>query len=138
MSAVPRPADTTQAARDLVTTYLRTMEKRDLVAARAMHAPGFSMLFPGGKRYDTLEQLIEGSKTRYRRALKTFDRLDVADNGDGSFAVYVFGTLYGELLDGEPYSGIRYVDRFTVRDGMLVDQMVWNDMAEVLGAKLKR
>ena len=27
-------------------------------------------------------------------------------------------------------------DRFTVADGRLVDQMVWNDMAEVLGAKL--
>ena len=39
--------------------------------------------------------------------------------------------------DGTPYSGIRFIDRFTVRDGKLVDQNVWNDMAEVLGAKLK-
>ena len=51
--------------------------------------------------------------------------------------IYCFGTLYGELLDGTPYSGIRFIDRFTVRDGKLVDQMVWNDMAEVLGPKLK-
>lgn len=34
------------------------------------------------------------------------------------------------------YAGIRFIDRFTVRDGKLVDQNVWNDMAEVLGAKL--
>jgi hypothetical protein len=38
---------------------------------------------------------------------------------------------------GEKYSGIRFIDRFTVRDGKLADQMVWNDMAEVLGEKLK-
>jgi hypothetical protein len=51
--------------------------------------------------------------------------------------MYCYGTLYGELLDGTPYSGIRFIDRFTVKDGKLVDQMVWNDMAEVLGAKLR-
>ena len=56
---------------------------------------------------------------------------------DGSAVVYCLGTLYGELLSGETYAGIRYIDRFTVRGGKLVDQMVWNDMAEVLGAKLK-
>ena len=33
-------------------------------------------------------------------------------------------------MDGTPYQNIRYVDRFTVRDGKIVDQMVWNDMAE--------
>jgi hypothetical protein len=47
--------------------------------------------------------------------------------------VYCFGTLHGELLDGSPYEGVRFIDRFTVRDGRLADQMVWNDMAEVLG-----
>ncbi len=41
-----------------------------------------------------------------------------------------------ELPDGSPYSGIRFIDRFTVRAGTLVDQNVWNDMAEVLGEKL--
>jgi hypothetical protein len=51
--------------------------------------------------------------------------------------VYCFGTLYGELLDGTPYSGIRFIDRFTVKDGKLVDQNVWNDMGEVLGAGRK-
>jgi hypothetical protein len=108
------------------------MERRDLATAKSFLAPGFHMLFPGGKRFDSLEQLVESAKTRYRSAKKTYERYEAA--GD---VMYCFGTLYGELLDGTPYSGIRVIDRFTVKDGRLVDQMVWNDMAEVLGPKLK-
>jgi len=115
-----------------VREYLGAMERRDLAKAKSFLAPGFHMLFPGGKRFDTLEQLVESAKGRYRSAKKTYERFDPFDGG-----VYCFGTLHGELLDGTPYSGVRFIDRFTVRDGKLVDQMVWNDMAEVLGAKLK-
>ena len=114
-----------------VRSYLDAMERRDLATAKSFLAPGFYMLFPGGKRFDSLEQLVESAKTRYRSAKKKYERYEAA--GD---VMYCFGTLYGELLDGTPYSGIRFIDRFTVRDGKLVDQMVWNDMAEVLGAKL--
>ena len=32
---------------------------------------------------------------------------------------------------------IRFIDRFTVAGGRLVDQMVWNDMGEVLGSKIR-
>jgi hypothetical protein len=120
------------AAERIVREYLDAMERRDLAAAKAFLAPGFWMLFPGGKRYESLEALVEGARGRYRSARKTYERFDTA--GD---VVYCYGTLYGELLSGEKYSGIRFIDRFTVRDGKLADQMVWNDMAEVLGEKLK-
>lgn len=119
-------------AEQVVREYLAAMERRDLAAAKAFLAPGFFMVFPGGARFDSLEQLVQSAKSRYRSARKTYERFDAFDGG-----VYCFGTLYGELLDGTPYSGVRFIDRFTVRDGKLVDQMVWNDMAEVLGAKLK-
>ena len=133
--------DPVQVVRD----YLAAMERRDLAAAGAMLAPGFVMTFPGGRRLETLEQLVESAKTRYRSARKTYERFDVAPDvdlgaasaGDASI-VYCFGTLHGELLSGEPYSGIRFIDRFTVAGGRLVDQQVWNDMAEVLGPKLGR
>lgn len=92
-------------AEEIVRQYLAAMERRDLAAARALLAPGFHMVFPGARRFDTLEALVE----------------------------WGFGTLNGELLDGSSYSGIRFIDRFTVRDGKLADQNVWNDMAEVLG-----
>ena len=121
--------DTAQLTRD----YLAAMERRDLAAAKAMLAPGFSMTFPGGKRFETLEALVEWAKPRYKRALKTYDRFDAAPQADGSSVVYCFGVLHGELNDGRPYAGVRFIDRFTVRDGKLADQMVWNDMGEVLG-----
>ena len=75
--------------------YLEAMERRDLAAARAMLAPGFHMVFPGGQRFDSLEALVEWARGRYHSARKTYDR-------------------------------------FTVREGRLVDQHVWNDMGEVL------
>ena len=112
---------------ETVRAYLDAMERRDLAAAKALLAPGFFMVFPGNKRFDALEQLVESAKGRYRSARKTYERYETA--GD---AVYCYGTLHGELLDGAPYSGIRFIDRFTVRDGKLADQNVWNDMAEVL------
>ena len=115
-----------------VRAYLDAMERRDLAAAKALLAPGFFMVFPGNKRFDALEQLVESAKGRYRSARKTYERYETA--GD---AVYCYGTLHGEMLDGAPYAGIRFIDRFTVRGGKLVDQNVWNDMAEVLGARLK-
>ena len=49
--------------------------------------------------------------------------------------VYCFGTLSGEWLDGTPFAGIRFIDRFTLRDGLLADQTVWNDMGEFRTAR---
>ncbi len=106
------------------------MERRDLAAAKAFLAPGFAMTFPGGAQMTSLEDLIEWSKTRYRRVEKTYERFDEVTDGDET-VVYCFGTLSGEWLDGAPFSGIRFIDRFTVKDGLFVEQMVWNDMGEV-------
>lgn len=123
--------DPAQVVRD----YLAAMERRDLAAAKAMLAPEFAMSFPGGVRLETLEQLVEWARPRYRSAKKTCERFDVAPTRDGAVVVYCFGTLHGELLSGVAFSGIRFIDRFTVAGGRLVDQMVWNDMAEVLGVR---
>ena len=127
-------SDPVQVVRD----YLAAMERRDLAAAGAMLAPGFTMTFPGGRRMQTLAQLVESAKARYRSARKEYERFDVAPDGETPAAsiVYCFGTLHGELLSGESYSGVRFIDRFTIAGGKLVDQRVWNDMAEVLRAKL--
>jgi len=118
---------------DLVRHYLATMERRDLAAAQAMLAPDFVMIFPGGKRFTQLSALVDWAKQRYRSALKEYERFDVTPTPEGGI-VYCYGTLHGELLDGTPYSGVRFIDRFTVAGGKLADQMVWNDMAEMLGA----
>ncbi|MGH8698091.1 MAG: DUF4440 domain-containing protein, partial [Burkholderiales bacterium] len=70
----------------IVRQYLDAMERRDLAAAKALLAPGFFMLFPGGKRYASLEALVEGARERYRSARKTYARFDTA--GD---VVYCYG-----------------------------------------------
>ena len=117
---------------DTVRSYLAAMERRDLAAARDHLAPGFQMIFPGGRRFDSLEALVEFAKGRYRSARKKYERFDTAGE-----VVYCFGLLSGERLDGTPYDGIRFIDRFTVRGGKLVDQQVWNDMAETLNGGKK-
>ena len=122
--------DSLKPATRLVRSYLDAMETRDLPKARAMLAPGFVMVFPGDIRLETLEALVEWSRPRYRFVRKSYERYDEAA-GDlpGESIVYCFGTLTGQWLDGRPFANIRFIDRFVVRDGLLVDQKVWNDMA---------
>lgn len=116
-----------------VRTFLETMEARDLARAKSMLAPGFAMIFPGDARFETLEELIAWAKPRYRWVKKRYDRFDEVPPAapGGESVVYCFGTLYGEWPDGDAFEGIRFIDRFTIRDGKLVDQKVWNDIAEV-------
>ena len=91
----------------------------------------FAMEFPGPVRMTSLAELIAWARGRYRVARKTYERFDEVPTDDGAI-VYCFGTLAGEWLDGTAFADIRFIDRFTVRNGLLADQRVWNDMAEHL------
>ena len=117
----------------LVQGYLAAMEARDLPRAQSMLAPGFTMQFPGPVTFTALAQLIEWAKPRYRFVNKTYQRFDAALAPEGA-VVYCFGTLAGEWPDGVAFAGIRFIDRFTVANGKLMDQTVWNDLAEVKSA----
>lgn len=119
---LPAPA---QVARD----YLEAMERRDLEGASAFLAEGFAMTFPGGATFSRPEELMEWATGRYRSIAKTYERFDEAPCAEGA-VVYCFGTLSGEWPDGTAFSGIRFIDRFTVAEGKLIDQRVWNDLAE--------
>ena len=116
---------------ELVKAFLETMEARDLAGAKAMLAPGFAMTFPGGARFSTLEELVAWARPRYQWVRKRYDRFDEVPGAAGEGAVYCHGTLHGVWPDGTPFEGIRFIDRFTIRDGKLADQLVWNDIAEV-------
>lgn len=120
----------------LVRAYLDAMEARDLPLARSKLGAGFSMLFPGAVKLDSLEALVEWSKPRYQFVRKTYERYDEGSSPDApeERIVYCFGTLSGRWLDGRDFAGIRFIDRFVVRNGQLVDQKVWNDMGEHRGA----
>ena len=119
---------TRKLATQTVRSYLDAMEAREIDKARALLAPGFFMIFPGGNRFTDLEGLVEWSRPRYQWVAKRYERYDEAPLDDAT-AVYCYGTLYGVWPDGEPFEGIRFIDRFTVKDGKLVDQLVWNDLA---------
>lgn len=113
----------------LVRAYLTAMEARDMDAARAMLADNFAMAFPGGVVFQSLEELTRWAATRYSAVQKSYEGFDELLTEEGA-VVYCHGTLSGESLAGERFSGIRFVDRFLVADGKLVAQSVWNDLAE--------
>lgn len=126
-SPAPARPDPAQIVKD----YLTAMEARELDAARAMLARGFSMTFPGTAPMHTLEQLIEWSKPRYKFVTKTYDGFDAMQGAGNAAIVYCRGTLQGEYHDGARFEGIRFIDRFEITDGKISKQDVWNDMAEV-------
>lgn len=112
----------------VVRAYLAAMEARDLPAARARLAPGFTMTFPGGVTMTRLEDLIAWSAQRYRGVKKSFERFDTLGG-----LVYCFGQLSGEWPDGTAFAGIRFIDRFEVSGGLILRQDVWNDLGEARG-----
>jgi phenylpyruvate tautomerase PptA (4-oxalocrotonate tautomerase family) len=125
----PPPAAAAQAV-----DYLRACEARDFEAAAAYLADGFQITVPGGATFAQPAELAAWGRDRYRKVTKTFERIDEAPGGDG-LVVFCQGTLAGEWADGTTFEGIRFVDRFTTRHGLLIDQTIWNDMGEVLRAR---
>ncbi len=120
---------TANAAAQIVQDYLAAMEARDLDTALGFLSDGFRMTFPGGETFTRPDQLMDWAKSRYRSVGKTYSGFDEIPSPDGA-VVYCFGTLHGTWLDGTAFEGIRFIDRFEVKDGKLTDQQVWNDMGE--------
>ncbi|SHH94171.1 nuclear transport factor 2 family protein [Marivita hallyeonensis] len=125
-----QPAPALPDPSTIVRDYLTSMEARDLEAAQSMLREDFQMVFPATDPMTRLSELIEWSKARYRSVKKTYDGFD-ALHGNGVAVVYARGTLHGEWLDGTPFDGIRFIDRFEISEGKIVRQDVWNDMGEV-------
>jgi 4-oxalocrotonate tautomerase family enzyme len=116
---------------DIVKTFLSAMEARDIEKAQTFLAPGFAMVFPGTAPMAALTELVEWARGRYRFVTKTYDAAEAFHCTDAKAdVVYVRGTLSGEWPDGTPFTNIRFIDRFEVRDGLILRQDVWNDIAE--------
>jgi hypothetical protein len=117
----------------IVRAYLAAMEARDFAQAGALLADGFRMCFPGGREFDSPEALSAWAAGRYRHVRKRFVGFDTLSRPGGAI-VYCRGMMDGEALDGSAITAVRFIDRFEVRDGLLVDQQVWNDLAEDIGS----
>ncbi|SFG87002.1 nuclear transport factor 2 family protein [Methylobacterium gossipiicola] len=125
--------DTNPAARDaaVVTAYLEASMVPDPEGAARYMAPGTPIVFTGGRVFTHPSAVTAFNAGRYAWVKKRMERLDVVPGGDVT-TVYSLGTLYGAWPDGTAFEGNRYVDRFTVRDGLIVAMEVWNDSAERL------
>ena len=133
MTDVTHDAATARDAAN-VTAYLEASMVPDPETAARYMAPGTQIVFTGARVFNHPSEVTAFNAGRYAWVKKRMERLDVVP-GDGVTTVYSLGTLYGAWPDGTPFEGNRYVDRFTVRDGLIVGMEVWNDSAERLLTK---
>jgi hypothetical protein len=118
-------------AAQLVEEYLRLLMIPDPVGARKYCAPRMEIRFTGDRRMHDPAECAAFNKARYKWVKKQFGPTHVAEGGTPEeTTVYQTGTLYGEWLDGTPFEGNRYVDRYVVSHGKIVKMEVWNDSAE--------
>jgi hypothetical protein len=118
---------------EIVEAYLDAHMIPDPVAASAFVAPEFAITFTGGRKMKEPAEASAFNARRYKWVKKRADRTEtVAGGSPEETVVYSLGTLYGEWLDGTSFEGNRYIDRFVVRHGKIIQQSVWNDSAEIL------
>ena len=128
-ATVAAPTDETAEAAHIVERFLvASMVPDPETAARDM-ADDVAITFTGGRKFKHPREATGFNAGRYKWVKKKMERTDVCP-GHGETIVYNTGTLYGEWPDGAPFEGNRYVDRFVVRGGKIVQMDVWNDSAE--------
>ncbi len=127
----PRVQDDTAAAAEVVERFLEASMVPDPVTAAQYISPELKITFTGARKYTHPRETAAFNAKRYKWVKKKMERTDVVP-GKAETVVYNLGTLYGEWPDGTPFEGNRYVDRFVVRGGKIVQMDVWNDSAERL------
>ena len=123
------PTDETAEAAEIVERFLEASMVPDPETAARYIAADLQITFTGGRKYNHPRETAGFNARRYRWVKKKMARTDVVPAA-GETIVYNTGTLYGEWPDGTPFEGNRYVDRFVVRSGKIVQMDVWNDSAE--------
>jgi len=113
---------------DLVRDYLAASGERRFAEAAGYLAEDAFLVFPQG-RFGDLSEMAAAMKDRYRSIGKTHDTWEVTEAGPAT-VVTTTGTLHGINNNGVEFEGIRFCDRFVIRDGLIAEQHVWNDLAE--------
>ena len=121
-------------AAGVVEAFLHASMVPDPQTAARYIADDLKITFTGGRKYRHPRETTAFNAKRYKWVKKKMERTDVVA-GEDETIVYNLGTLYGEWPDGTSFDGNRYVDRFVVRDGKIVQMDVWNDSAERLLTK---
>jgi hypothetical protein len=123
--------DQADEAAAVVEAFLHASMVPDPQTAARYIADDLAITFTGGRKYHHPRETAAFNAKRYKWVKKKMERTDVVP-GERETVVYNLGTLYGEWPDGTPFEGNRYVDRFVVRNGKIVQMDVWNDSAERL------
>ena len=132
MNNLPAQISPTTPA-EVVDEFLRLVMIPEPANARRFVGPDLQIRFTGGRVMRDPAECTAFNARRYRWVEKRIERTEiVAGGGVASTVVYSVGTLYGEWPDGAPFEGNRYIDRYVVRDGLIVQMDVWNDSAEWL------
>lgn len=127
------PLSSTTNAAEIVDEFLRLIMIPDPDAARRFVAPDLRIRFTGNRMMSDPSECTAFNRSRYKWVKKRFEATEVIAGATSVHAiVYNRGTLYGEWLDGTAFQGNRYVDRYEVRGGLIVQMDVWNDSAEWL------
>ena len=127
------PAPTTATPVQIVGEYLRLLMIPDPAAASALIAPDLRIRFTGNRAMGHPSECSAFNAKRYAWVKKRIERTEVVGGGsDEETVVYSLGTLHGAWPDGTPFEDNRYVDRYVVRHGLIVQMDVWNDSAEWL------
>lgn len=125
-------AQTTTPA-EIVDEFLRLVMIPDPASASRYTAPDIRIRFTGNRPMPAPGDTSAFNAKRYAWVKKKIERTEtVAGGSEDETVVYSLGTLYGAWPDGTPFEGNRYVDRYVVRRGLIVQMDVWNDSAEWL------
>ncbi len=136
MTELDSPEALLANAKEVVERYLELSMVPDPEGAARHVAPGYRLIFTGGRTFSTPAESAAFNAKRYKQVKKRFIRTDASyDAATGEVRVFNTGYLYGEWPDGTPFESNRYIDIFTVRDGLIVESQVWNDSAEILLAR---
>jgi ketosteroid isomerase-like protein len=127
------PATIALSPAAVVDEFLRLVMIPDPVAASAFTSPDLRIRFTGNRAMRAPAETTAFNAARYAWVKKKIERTETVEGGTAEgTVVYSLGTLYGAWPDGTPFEGNRYVDRYLVRDGLIVEMDVWNDSAEWL------
>ena len=122
--------------REIVEEFLRIIMIPDPAGAQVFTSPELRIRFTGGREMRDPTECSAFNASRYAWVKKRFERTVVVEGANDEEAiVYNIGTLHGEWLDRTAFEGNRYVDRYVVRHGKIVQMDVWNDSAEWLLAR---
>ena len=128
-----KEAAATLTPAQVVDEFLRIVMIPDPEGAAAFVAPDLKIRFTGNRAMGHPRETSAFNATRYAWVKKRIERTEVVAGGtDQETVVYSLGTLHGAWPDGTPFEGNRYVDRYVVSDGRIVQMDVWNDSAEWL------